>query len=140
MWASGGGDGADGTACRAAFARIRASVRTARNQVRAADGERDGCGAHPDSAGARERGDRCGVRNPCADTGAREDEGTRTRRDRRAASFRGVRSREAESIGAEGDSADDDGDADSTKPGDEPVLKSRRLISRRAAGGTNADR
>ncbi len=59
---------------------------------------------------------------------------------RRTASIRCFRSREAESIGAEGECDDDDGDADSTKPRDEPVCESRRFVSRRTARGTNADR
>ena len=45
----------------------------------------------------------------------------RARRDRRAASLRRFRSREAESAGAQGELLHDDGDADSAKPRDEPV-------------------
>ncbi len=109
-------------------------------QARAAHRERDGCGAQPDFARTCERRNPCGVRNACADSGAGADARTRARRDRRAASLRRFRSREDESIGAEGESADDDGDADSAKPGDEPVRESRRVVSRRVAGGTHADR
>ena len=53
--------------------------------------------------------------------------------DRRTASLRRVRSREDESIGAEGEPADDDGDADSAQPRDESLCEPRRVVSRRVA-------
>src|SRR5580704_11591223 len=140
MWASSGDDGADRTARRTALARIRAPLRAARSQACAAHWERDGYGAQPDFARACERRDRGGLRNTCVDTGAGTNARTRARRDRRTASLRRFRSREDKRIGAEGEPADDDGDADSAKPRDELVREPRRIISRRAACWADANR
>src|SRR5271166_6584246 len=140
MRASGGDDGADGTARRAALARIHALLRAPGDKERVADGQRNRNRSQTNLARTRERRYRRCVWNACADPGAGADARPRAARDRRAASIWRFRSGEDEVAGAEGESTHDDGDTDSAKFGDELVRESRRVVSRGAAGGADANR
>ena len=106
----------------AALQRIRARVRGARRKERAPDRERDGGGARQILRGLHRAAKSRRVRNACADSGA----GAKC--DRLALAVIDEQHRfgvfdraKLKALGAAGESADDDGDADSAKPCDDAV-------------------